>query len=589
MTMLDQNLSPAMKALHNRIDLVSVPFTDRGTRLLIFVRGPEMSIRMAERWSKWEAEYGHYRQRVPIIERFQFTDEQGNALPLTSDTYPHAIQLTNSIGAFALTFIDPETLLMRLPQGTFGLEFTVMAADAHADRRGATFHGKRNVSYTTNADILSNEVTQESTERWRVRLRLRAEEGAPLLLNITPRLAFNRSLPHVEHSFEAALYRWQEWFDHVPDVLPEYRDQYLYAWWVMRSGLMNTRYYFTREAMTPSKIHYVGVWQWDQYFHALAYRHVDAKLAEDQLRIVFDHQRPDGMLPDAIYDEGLVTRLEKPVAADVTKPPLAGWVALKLYESSGRLDFLEEIYDALLLWHDWWLKHNSAENGLCQYYHPFSSGLDDSPLWDEGMPVIAPDLNTYLCLQAESIARIADMIGEPEMSTRMRASADRFAALMIEHLWSDERGLFEALHEGEPVDVTTLFNLLPLCTGRLPDVIVERMLPLLTDPGAFWTEFPLATVSLRDDKFDPQQMWRGPVWANINYLFIEALFRVGKPELARRLRRETLAMIQRLPDIYEYYNPLNGSNPPKAAPIFGWTSAVFIDLALQETREREST
>lgn len=585
--MLQQNLSSEMQALHNRIDLVSVPFTDRGTRLLIFVRGSEMSIRMAERWAKWESEYGHYRQRIPIIERFQFTDEAGKPLPLTSDTYPHAIQLSNDKGAFALTFIDPETLLMRLPAGTFGLEFTVMGSDAHADRRGATFHGKRNVSYTTNAKILSQVIEAESHERWRVRLLLQADEGAPLLINITPRLAFNRTLPNVEHAFDTALYRWQEWFDSVPDVLPEYRDQYLYAWWVMRSGLMNTRYFFTREAMTPSKIHYVGVWQWDQYFHALAYRHIDAKLAEDQIRIVLDHQRPDGMLPDAIYDEGLITYLEKPVAANVTKPPLVGWVALKLYESSGRIDFLEEIYDSLLLWHQWWVKENSAANGLCQYQHPFSSGLDDSPLWDEGMPVISPDLNTYLCLQAESIARIADLIGEPEMAASMRATADRFADLMIEHLWSEERGLFDALHDGEPVDVTTLFNLLPLWTGRLPERIVERLVKLLTDPGAFWAEYPLATVSLRDDKFDPQQMWRGPVWANINYMFIEALFRVGKPELARKLRRQTLAMIQRLPDIYEYYNPLTGSNPPKAAPIFGWTSAVFIDMALQETREGE--
>jgi glycogen debranching enzyme len=78
-------------------------------------------------------------------------------------------------------------------------------------------------------------------------------------------------------------------------------------------------------------------------------------------------------------------------------------------------------------------------------------------------------------------------------------------------------------------------------------------------------------------------MWRGPVWANINYLFIEALNRVGRPELADALRRNTLELIMQSRDIYEYYNPLTAARPPKAAPIFGWTSAVFIDLAIQET------
>jgi glycogen debranching enzyme len=243
------------------------------------------------------------------------------------------------------------------------------------------------------------------------------------------------------------------------------------------------------------------------------------------------------------------------------------------------------VYDALLRWHDWWLSENIDEGGLCVYRHPFSSGLDDSPLWDEGMPVTAPDLNTYLCLQCESLARIAELIGDTHMVTLMRERADQFAALMIEQLWDESRGLFMALHNGQPVDVATLFNLLPLATGRLPEPMVLRLLERLTDPGEFWTAYPLATVSVRDDKFDPQQMWRGPSWVNINYLFIEALFRVGKPDLARRLRHDTLAMIQRHPDIYEYYNPLTGERPPKAAPIFGWTSAVFIDLALQATRE----
>ena len=38
-------------------------------------------------------------------------------------------------------------------------------------------------------------------------------------------------------------------------------------------------------------------------------------------------------------------------------------------------------------------------------------------------------------------------------------------------------------------------------------------------------------------------------------------------------------------DIYEYYHPETGEPPPKAAPIFGWSAAVFIDLAIQASRE----
>jgi glycogen debranching enzyme len=72
---------------------------------------------------------------------------------------------------------------------------------------------------------------------------------------------------------------------------------------------------------------------------------------------------------------------------------------------------------------------------------------------------------------------------------------------------------------------------------------------------------------------------------NINYLFVDALQRRGYPDLARELRRKSMELVMMHDDIYEYYDPFNGDRPPKAAPIFGWTSAVFIDMALQETQE----
>ena len=45
-------------------------------------------------------------------------------------------------------------------------------------------------------------------------------------------------------------------------------------------------------------------------------------------------------------------------------------------------------------------------------------------------------------------------------------------------------------------------------------------------------------------------------------------------------------MIMRCPSIYEYYNAETGEPPEKAASIFGWTAAVFIDLALQIADEK---
>jgi glycogen debranching enzyme len=40
-------------------------------------------------------------------------------------------------------------------------------------------------------------------------------------------------------------------------------------------------------------------------------------------------------------------------------------------------------------------------------------------------------------------------------------------------------------------------------------------------------------------------------------------------------------------DLFEYYDPDTGNPCPKAAPIFGWSAALFIDLVLQEMRDNE--
>jgi putative isomerase len=578
--------SPYLELLKNRINLRQIPFSERGSRLMVFHSNNHLSVRLAERWFKRVGQLSAYRQRPPILEDWDFTDEQGQTLAFTLTTFPHRVDCETSLGQFVLTFLDPETILVQLPQGRIGIRFRANLDIAQADRRGGilrlTGDIRRNIAFTTNARILRNSIEPVEVEKQQVNLVLEAGEGAALLLNITPRLGFNRYIPEPAGVIEAAARRWHAWFDAAPPVLEEHRTQYYYAWWIMRAGLISTRFYTTREAMTPSKFHYVGVWQWDAFFHALAYRYLDSRLAQDQLRILLDHQREDGMIPDAVHDEGTVTHLDFPVDADVTKPPLIAWAAWRLYEQSGDREFLDEIYEPVVRWNDWWFEKNDLDgNGLCEYTHPFSSGLDDSPLWDEGMPVEAPDLNTYLYLQQEAMAKIARVIGLPQEADLWEQRAAAMAERMIRLMWDDQAGFFWARKEGRPILVRTPFNLFPLLTGRMPPAIARRLIAHLVDERQFWPRFPVPTVALDDPKYDPNQMWRGPTWVNINYLLIKGLQRTGYEALAGELRRRTLELICTQDDVYEYYHPEDGSKPPKAACIFGWSSAVFIDLAIE--------
>ncbi|HUF00150.1 MAG TPA: trehalase family glycosidase [Anaerolineales bacterium] len=584
--------SEYLNLLKDRVNLREIPFSERGSRLLIFQSDHHFTFRLAERWFKKEGQLAAYRQRPPLIDQWVFTDEKGNPLEFQLTTYPHRIDCETSIGTFRLAFMDIETVLITLPSAQCTIKFNANLDRIQTDRRGGilrlTGDIRRNVAYTTNARIVSHATAPLGTENQSVHLHLDASDGGKsLLLNITPRLGFNRYIPDLAKAMEDATQRWHQWFAAAPPVEEEYRSQYYYAWWIMRAGLISTRFYTTREAMTPSMIHYVGVWQWDAFFHALAYRHVEKNLAHDQIRIVLDHQREDGMIPDAIHDEGAVTHIDHPIEADVTKPPLIAWAAYKLYEHDGDSEFLDEIYEPIVRWNNWWFDNNDLDgNGLCEYQHPYSSGLDDSPLWDDGMPVEAPDLNTYLYLQQESLAKIARVIGKQEDVELWRGRAEAMARRLMDLVWDAESGFFWARRNGSRVNVRTPFNLFPLITGQMPPEISDRLVAHLTDERQFWSRYPVPTVAMDDPKFSAHKMWRGPTWVNVNYLLIEGLQRSGYADLARELRHRTLDLICCRDDIYEYYDPVSGENPPNAASMFGWSSAVFIDLAIQAAREK---
>ena len=99
----------------------------------------------------------------------------------------------------------------------------------------------------------------------------------------------------------------------------------------------------------------------------------------------------------------------------------------------------------------------------------------------------------------------------------------------------------------------------------------------------------MSTVARTSKSYAPTTMWRGPVWININYIFIEALERVGRSDLAGELRRKTIELVSHSAGIHEFYNPETGAPPKSAAPAFGWSAALFIDLCLQQARAGQAS
>ena len=407
-----------LEMLKDQIDITRVPFSDRGSRLLVFqhVSRPFLYVKLAERLIHVEPGIESYLRRPPFMDELCLLDSDGQLLDFELTTSPDVLQFHTSLGMFQLAFQESSTLVFGLPDHTrCGLRFRVNSTHWHKTENGGSVRHVRNIGYEVmNAAIDTNRPTDYLAG---VELVVRTQSDASISLHTWDGVRRAHQVKPFSIVHEESKQRWNDWFQRAPAVEERYRSKYAYAWWVMANNLVNPRGFLTRQAMAPSKSSYVGTWLWDSALHAVAYRHIDPELARDQVRVMLARQLPDGMLPDAIFDEGVVTEIGHPIKGRVTKPPIMAWAVLKIHEMHPDLEFLREVYDSLVRENRWWFQYNDDDHdGLVQYTHPYSSGLDDSPLWDHGMPVESPDINTHLQIQMTCLAQMADLIGKPDES-----------------------------------------------------------------------------------------------------------------------------------------------------------------------------
>lgn len=574
--------------LENQIDITKAPFSDRGSRLLIFKEKDEsrLYVKLAERLMTLDHDLEAHVHRPPFIRDLCLLNPNGDILDFSLDTSPAILKFHTAIGKFELAFKDECTLAFGLPNNSIsGIRFKIRSDKYQITEPSGESYPIRQVSYATNGTIVKEQTAIENQGQL-VEVLVQSKEDCALQIHISDKLVGNNEIPPFSEIRANAIKRWQAWFHQAPQVAEQYQQTYAYAWWVMANNLVSQLGNLKFESMMPTKAKYIGLWLWDSALHTLAYRHIDPELARDQIRVFLGHQMPDGMLPDVVFDEGIVSEIDHPIKSRVTKPPILAWAALKIHEEAPDIDFLQEIYEPLTRWNAWWFNQSEdGSEGLAQYNHPYSSGLDDNPLWDDGMPVVSPDLNTYLCIQMKALAQIAKELGFETEAAKWEERSEVLLQKMILELWDEKVGLFRALHNGNPVKVTTPFNLYPLWTGDLPKGIQRRLVEHLRNPDEFWDEVMLPTVARNDPKYAPETMWRGPVWANINYFFIEALTLTGMQDIAKELRDITLHLLMKTIGIHEYYHAATGKPPVTAAPMFGWTAAVFIDLAIQASAD----
>lgn len=337
-----------------------------------------------------------------------------------------------------------------------------------------------------------------------------------------------------------------------------------------------------------------GFWAWDSWKHAVALARIDAALAKDQVRAMFDYQDPDGMVADCIYTRSSENNWLN------TKPPLAAWAVQAIFDATGDKRFVEEMLPRLLKYHGWWYAMRDRDrNGLCEFGATankiegpkWESGMDNAVRFDSSKLLQAGDkawtldqesvdLNAYLYDEKLRIVALLEAVGR-DVADDLDKAAAKLKTTIQQRMFDAASGWFyDVTADGTPIRAQGPEGWIPLWTGLATPEQAAAVRTSLIAPSKFATTVPFPTLAADHPRLDPKGYWRGPVWMDQAYFAIAGLARYGFADDALRLTRQLLDNAEGLTErgipIYENYDPLTGKG--LEAPDFSWSAAHLLLL-----------
>jgi hypothetical protein len=366
---------------------------------------------------------------------------------------------------------------------------------------------------------------------------------------------------------------YAQWLARMPEVPQEFGAGAELAAYIDWASVVAPGGYLKFPAMLMSKNWMDQVWSWDHCFNAMALAEKDPELAWEQFELPFANQDAHGALPDTMGNDAL--------GFSYTKPPIHGWAMAWMAERGGYRDVkhLATIYGPMTRWTEWFFKYRDTNgDGLPEYDHGNDSGWDNSTVMLEGSPVESPDLDAFLILQMDELARIAHALGKDAEAHAWTARADALQAKMLAKFWKGDH--FVAYRaDGKEIDARSLQLYLPILLGkRLPAEVRAKLIAGLMKAGRFRTANGFATEPLDSAYYQADGYWRGPIWAPTEMIVAEGLDASGEHELAKKTREDFCKMAQ-LSGMSENYDAVTGA--PLRDPGYTWASSVYLIFAHQ--------
>lgn len=408
-------------------------------------------------------------------------------------------------------------------------------------------------------------------------------------------------------------------------------------------------------ATVPSASLYPHQWSWDSAFVAFGLRHFAPHRAATELLSLFGAQWADGRVPHIVFNAAVAEDAyfpgpsfwrsadvpdAPPVATSgIIQPPVHAVAAAAVLRALGDdgPGFGRRIYP-YLVGQNRYLRHRRTRpgSGLAFAVHPWETGMDNLPAWDQPLAAVPADLGVfaehtrrdldhagdgerptdedyarYIRLAARyrdsgydddraaseaefrvvdpafnalwawselALAEIAEVIGEPVEPHQ--AEAARVTAALEAELWSEEDGAVLARDDrsGAALPARCVSSLIPVVLPGLAEPVRKSLLDLLRGP-AFGVGrddvLGVPSFDLEAPGFDAQRYWRGPSWLNMTWLVARGLEVHGEGELSAHLQADIVALAERS-GLREYFNPYTGSG--HGTDRFSWSAALVLDV-----------
>ncbi|MCU7730930.1 trehalase family glycosidase [Actinoplanes sp. KI2] len=413
--------------------------------------------------------------------------------------------------------------------------------------------------------------------------------------------------------------------------------------------------------MVPSRRLYPHQWSWDAAFIAIGLAYVNPTRAWRDLRSLFEAQWPDGRVPHIVFDPATAEAdyfpgpgfWDVPAYGDrpargstgIVQPPMHAIAAWEVYRHAaahgadcGRQarTELEWLYPRLVAQQRYLTgERNLGGGGLAAIVHPWESGLDNSPAWDEAMANVPADLgllttyrrrdlevsdaahrptdvdysryvglvltyraegysddgllgrhafvvecpsfNSILATAELALAQIAGELGLAAEARTHRERARAITAAIVQRLWNPQTRTFHALdvRTGRLSPERCVSGLVPL---MLPDLAAEQVEAVMAEARSDRfgiSDLPAPSYDRTAPAFDTRRYWRGPLWINVNWLLRRGLLMHGFHDEAEDLRTAMVRLVHRNGH-FEYFHPITGEG--LGAPTFSWTAALSLDL-----------